>query len=157
MKKINILKQRNLIEFELNHLREAEKKCEEKFEELRKKCNHEIVISTWRRKAPDEMVITEIKPRSYCLFCSEHLSHRKYISQVLAKKISDSVVIDLQDYPNLCKYWENQNPHRKSEMNYLTVLERLYEDVKMDYPDISEQEIGMIMKKRLEVFDAFCI
>lgn len=147
MKKVNILFRRLDAEKEIATLKKGQIEIEKRWQEDKEKCNHEITITTWRMKTLDEMLISTVQPRTYCLTCQEHLSPRDYILPELAEKIKNSLNINLQEYPKICNEWGTRK--------YIKKLEELYKDVYMEYSDLSDYEIGRIMKRRMDVIEAF--
>ena len=95
----------------------------------------------------DSEMISIARPRTYCLKCLEHLCPRKYLPKKLTEQIRNSVEIDMQEYPRICNDWGV----RRYEKN----LEELYKDVYDSFSDLSDYEIGEIMKRRMEAIEAF--
>ena len=147
MKRKSVLIRRLEIQKQLHKISKKQKSLKEQFEKEKKKCNHEICVTTWITDISDGNIFSFFKPRSYCLLCHEHLAPRKYVSMAIKRKMDEAVNINMQGYPNIFKYW--------GAMNYEKNLERMYLEIRKENKNCCENEIGRIMKKRLEVFDTF--
>ena len=140
MKNIKILARREKLEkktkWVMKEYEKQTKRLEKQHEKLIKCCNHEIVIEmevegTWRNSKFE-----------YCLFCREvNPWMRKHIPEDLLKKMENCITINADQYPLALP----KTPTKK-----LRKLEKLYTELKKEFPDDSESQIVQKMKERLE-------
>lgn len=147
MRKTNILLRRLEANKVIASLQKRVSMVEKNWDEVKAGCNHEITISTWEMEPPFGMLISKIPQRTFCLLCNEHLSPRMYLADDFVDKLKKSVKIDLQEYPNICNKW--------GVRHYSEKLIELYKDIYIEFDDLTEYEIGRIMKRRLDAIDVF--
>ena len=139
MKKYNKILKRIEIQRKWNELKKQQKELEKEYFQLRKKCDHPIVIST--PKVDSNVTKIIISPRTYCMICRERLSPRKYYTKELSDKLENAFHIDLADYKNLVV-----------DEKLITTIEDMYIELRKEMP---EYEIGEVIKRRLELMDVF--
>ena len=143
MKKHSKMSQRIIIQQKLDTLAKRQELLEQEWEAFKEKCNHEIMVTM--TYVPKEQRLCYISSHStYCLFCREHLSPRKYYPDGLAKKLESSTQINLEDYPNLVKEWKKR---------CIIELDKMYQEIRKENPKALEYEIGEMMKRRLDAMD----
>ena len=135
MKKYNRIIKRIEIQEKWYDLKKQQRELEKEYSQLRKKCDHPIVIST-----PNVEKIV-ISPRTYCLICRERLSPRKFYTKELSDKLQNAFQVDLSDYKNLVV-----------DEKLITTIEEMYIELR---EEMLECEIGEVIKRRLEIMDIF--
>ena len=147
MRRAKIFYRRKEVDKKISELKKEQEKILQEWNEVAQSCNHEITITTWKMETPIGMILSDVRPRTYCLLCDEHLSPKRYLANEEVVKIKNAVNINLQDYPSICNNWGRKH--------YINNLEVLYQEVSRDFANLSEREIGEIMKKRIDVIEAF--
>ena len=147
MKTTKIFYRRMEAEKKVSELKKEVSRVNDEWKKIAEVCEHQITITTWKMDTPFGMTISDVRPRTYCLLCDENLGPKRFKTKEEVLKLRNSVNIDLQKYPSICYKW-GRRCYRKE-------LENLYAEVCQDYGNISEEEIGIIMKNRIDAIEAF--
>ena len=140
---ISIMDKRMIIQEELKDIEQQQIALEKSLLEIRKKCNHEITITSFPIK-DEKGTSFGRRTHTFCLFCMEHLSPKRICPEDLSEKIKKSVNINMENYPELVRKWGN---------TYMEELEKIYGALSLVNKDKSEQDIAEIMKKRLDALE----
>ena len=132
MKNIKILARRMALEAKLKKIEVQQGKLGKSLDKLTESCGHEIIVvmnveGVWRDCR-----------LGYCLFCQDvNPWERKHIPQDLLKKMENSTIIYADQYSLVLP----KTPTKK-----LKKLEKLYKELKKEFPDTSESQIAEKMK-----------
>lgn len=115
------------------------RKIENQIEGLRKKCSHEIIVTT-KETVSKKIEGMKIRSKTTCLICEKHLAPRKYMPKELIEKMNKAIKIDFNKYDNLPESFEKDG---------YDILKRYYFLEKAKNPELSDYEIGEILLEKI--------
>lgn len=136
----NIYARRREIERELNEIEARRKELKKQKSILIEECNHEIIVNSFKVES-DNNLVSFVPTTMTCLLCGKVVSPKRNHKIDLSK----SEIIDLNEYPQFVKQYED---------SISNIIENMYKLKKLVNCEDSEQEIGKDIKDHLQQMEA---